>query len=780
MRKDLTKAITKDLGPIVFRNLFSIVTVIIGSLSLILIILGNKRDGLFLGSVITINIIVGIIQEIRAKLSLEKLQLSTKQKYPISRKGKLLNIYAEDILPEDVIDLRLGDQVPVDSTIIEAQGLECNLALLTGESENISKSNGDKLLSGTVVVAGSAKIKASKKERGSYLYRMNSDLKKYQTSYSPIQKAILKFIKIMTMILLILGLIIILRSLLSGESLLSGFVQVAALASTIIAEGLLLASTLLFAYGAIRMARQKVLLQQINAIENLGRMSVVCIDKTGTITENNPVFEKSVSYKDSETKHLDKIMASYVASEKSNTTTFDAIKSKFTMFKAYKISEALSFSSERKYSAIRLEPTGNTIIIGAADKFLSFLSPTEKKWTDQQISNYASESKRIIFVAEGNMKDLKEPSTITRLHVIGLIVLSNQLKPGSVETIKALQKRGVQIVVISGDSPNTVKAIAKQAGVEYGGKIITGDQLQDLKDEDLTRLLEERVLFARTLPEQKQKIVEAIKFGNKNVAMIGDGANDAMAIKSANVGIAMFDGAPATRQIADVVLVNNSFSAIPKGIKLSDTIITTLEMIGCLFFTRVWSGVFLFLITLILKIEYPLYPRNITLLNIFIVTLPILLWLAYPRHRNRSIKDPSYLSRTLPFSIINALIIAVASLSSILVINWLSLNNDQIPMAVFIIFFIMSIYSIGLIPNAIGAEADKIQQRIIYIGYILAALILAVIYMIEPLAKFFSIGRMSFLVLILAVGIGYTGTAIQYGLVKLNFANKLWESIKRD
>jgi cation-transporting ATPase E len=770
--------VSKDIGPIVFRNLFSIVAVIIGGLSIILILLGNKRDGLFLGSVITINIIVGIIQELRAKLALEKLQLSTKQKYEIIRGNKSKSVFAEDIEAGDIINLKLGDQIPVDSKIIEAESFECNFALLTGESENITKIKSDKLISGGIVVAGKATIEATASEVNSYLYKMNMDLKKYETSYSPIQRDILKFIKIMAIVLLILGSIIIARSLIFESSILKGFVQLAALASTIIAEGLLLASTILFAYGAIRMARQKVLLQQINAIENLGRVSVVCIDKTGTITETSPVYESSIIYNSKDKTYLENIISTYLSSETSKTATIAALEDKFKSKNKLNIQEVLAFSSLRKYSALKMN-TNKTIIIGAGDKFVKYLNKTERNWANEKLANYSKLAKRVIFVGEAEMDNIKKPESIKKLRMIGLIIFSNPLKQGSQDTIRALQSRGIQVIVISGDNADTVRAIADQAGIIHGDKIVNGDELIKMHENDLVDVINSRALFARVLPEQKQKIVEAIKSANKSVAMIGDGANDAMAIKSSDLGIAMFDGAAATRQIADAVLTNNSFAAIPKGIKLSDTIITTLEMIGCLFFTRVWSGIFLLLITLILNIEYPLLPRNITLLNIFIITLPILLWLSYPRHRKRSLKDPGYLMRTLPFSISNALIIAIFSLASLVMAIKFGVPAGQLSMMVFIIFFIMSIYSIGLIPRAIGAEEDTNQQRLIYLGYIAAALLLLAIYLIKPLAAFFSLNIINFKILLLAVALGWTGTAVQYVFVRFGLADKFLLLIKR-
>ncbi len=779
MNKTLPKLLSRDIGPIVFRNLFSIVAIIIGSLSIILVLLGNQRDGFFLGSIITINIIIGIIQEVRAKINLEKLQLSTKQKYNITRGDQELIVYAEDIIIDDILSLKLGDQCPVDAILTKNNNLECNLALLTGESENITMSEGDRLLSGSIVVAGSALVRASKIESKSYLFKMNSNLQKYKTSYSPIQKAILKFIKIMAAILLVLGLLLIARSILLGGSALSGFIQVAALASTIIAEGLLLSSTILFAYGAIKLSRQKVLLQQINTIENLGRMSVVCIDKTGTLTESNPTFEELVLFDKSELSFVHKILSTYSAIETSKTALLEVISSEFSKFKPFKTDSLLVFSSVRKYSAFKIHGTNNTIVIGAGDKFYKFLSKPQQEWFDEQSTRLAKSAKRTILIAQGNIDNTISLKSVKSLEILGLVVFANPLKQGVQETVDKLQKRGVQIVVISGDNAQTVAAVADMAGIKYSGRIVTGDELDKIEDSKLSELLMQKVLFARTLPAQKQKIVESIQMSGRSVAMIGDGANDAMAIKSADIGIAMFDGAPATRQIADAVLLNNSFNPIPNSIKLSDTIITTLEMIGCLFFTRVWSGIFILLITLLVQIDYPLSARNITLLNIFIITLPILLWITDPRHRDRNLDDGSFLSRTMPFSIFNAILISLFTLISIGILGLINLSTSQIPMIVFVIFFIMSIYSIGLIPKAIGAKPNTNQQRIIYLGFVLAASILVVIYLVPSLFNFFSLSYISLEGLVLALGLGCLGTALQYIFARIDFANKLWAIIKR-
>ncbi len=779
MKNSITKIVIKESLPILLRNLFSLVVIIIGGLSIILIILGNSRDGVFLIAVLAINIILGIVQELRAKIALEKLQALARVKYQVTSSGQKSVVYSDEIMPGDIVELKLGDQCPVDGQIKYSNGCECNDALLTGESENISKSEGDTLLAGSIIVAGTVSIEAKKIEQQSYLAQMNKDLKKYQLSTSPIQSSILHFIQIMALALAVIAVIIIVETLLSGETILSGFTQIAAIAATIIAEGLLLASTAFFVYGSIRMATKKVLVQQINAIEKLGRMAIVCIDKTGTLTQNSPVFDEFIAYDSDSDKRLRQYTATYLTNESSQTATNNALGGCAGDARALKTSELLAFSSARKYSAFRIFGSSNFVVIGASENFIHKLGAEQQKWLNAKIQELSKSAKRVLFVARADSGKLDDISTIKGLELVGLVVLSNPLKASTASTISVLQNRGVQVVVISGDSQQTVLAIANLAKINHGKDVITGPMLDKINDAELAILLTHKPLFARILPAQKQRIVEAAQASGAIVAMIGDGANDALAIKKADIGIAMFDGAPATRQIADVVLINNSFSAIPKGIELSDSIITTLEMVACLFFTRVWSGILIIFGSLVLASDYPFSPRNITLLNIFIISFPLLLWLLQPRHRDRSVNELSFLQRTLPFSIMNALIIATFSLLSLILLkSLLLLDGTALNMGTLVIFMVMSIYSIAIIPDTIGADKSAAQQRIIYGSFVGIALVVSGLFMFPTLGSIFSIEPISLEVAGLALAISIFGMGAQYLAMRINLGNRLWLRLK--
>ncbi len=777
MHKSLFRSILSDLWPILRRNIFSLVVIIIGGLSLTLIILGDKRDGFFLFIVILINIIIGIIQELRARIALEKLQNKIAQTYSVNRQGKNIKIYAEEIIPNDVIKLSLGDQVPVDGVLQNTNSLECNEALLSGESQNVAKGDTDKILAGSIIVAGSGELIVKKTASQSYLAKMTDQLKLYSNKLSPIQKNILDFIKLMSIVLVVIAIAVMGRSFLVGESLVLAISQIASVAATIIAEGLILTTTIFFVYGAVKLANKNILLQQVNAIENFGRIKTVCVDKTGTLTENEPAFEKIIAYNLKENK-LKNYLSSYLSAESSHTSTSQALLGYAKGSKPSKASEYLAFSSERKYGAIRLRQEKTIVLVGAGENFFKYLNQKEKSWLQNNIREYSEQAMRVIGLFTASSGNLQDPKSLKKLHIGGVVVLKNPLKKGTTEIINFLQKRGINIIVVSGDNEKTVSAIATQAGITFGNKIYKSSQVENKTIAELVNVIDKKPLFARILPHQKKRIIEAAQQRGL-VAMVGDGANDALAIKQADVGVAMFSGSAATRQVADAVLLNNSFGAFPSAIELSDSVITTLEMIACLFFSRVWTGVFLLFSTLLVNINYPFSPRNISLINLFIVGFPVLLWGAWPRSRTRSVTDESFLERTLPFSVFNGLLIAMATFVAFLSAHFIfSANILQQTMIAYVVFMITSIFTITLIPGAMGAKKNTAQTIAIWAGFILFFIIISAVFNVEESANFFGLQLLPFVELCFAAVIAVGTIFLQKISASFHLGNHLWYKLK--
>lgn len=801
------KNVLKTLGPIIIRNSFNLITLIIGVVVALLLWFREYREGFFLATVIFLNIIIGIIQELRAKIALEKLQALIAQKViRINADGKEEIIGIEEIKENDQLKLKLGDQVPADGFVMNTQGFEVNESLLTGESDNISKEKNDKLFAGSIVVAGFAMMKVELTPDKSYVTSMTRKIKHYSLSQSPIQHAVTKFIEYMSYVLLIIVGFVIIRGIFVKENIVEIIKDIAALTGTLVPEGLILATTVLFAYGAIRMFHQKVLLQEINATERLGRIENLCIDKTGTLTENQPTVDEVIIYNNKDHEEIATLTTAYIKGSGDGSETGKAITNflektpgaaspgaagaghaflagtepaslavgKATSLVDFKVLHTLPFSSQRKYGIVTIEYDGSakSIVLGAPDILLeSIENQEEKQWLKKLIDIHAPQAKRLVLVAESDDTSAK-PTLKGNVRILALYILSNPLRPGTADIISFFQERGVNIRVISGDNPKTVQAIAKTAGISKIDKIYTGSDIETWEDEDYKKNIKDCHLFSRIKPEQKEKLVESFKeYGF--TAMVGDGANDALAIKKADLGIAMFDGASATRQIAQVVLVNNSFSALPAGVRLADSIISTIEMVACVFFNKVASGLPFFIIISILGYSYPISPRNMTVINYLTIGLPILFWAIYPANKKRGLHETNLLSKILPLAICNGFLSALAAIV-IFTLSPAELKTASSNVPVVLMLVSLGFWFFINVPMALGITKTAKEKRLIIIFGIVGITALLIIFNIPFLADFFGVYKPSPIDMVKTFTVIIITGGLQYYVMK----NGWWKKLK--
>ncbi len=718
----------KDILVIIRRNFLSPIVIAILILASILLILNEPRDAWFISVVIVINTLLAVVQEIRAQRALKKLELmSAPHARRIKNDGSMEEVMFDALMVGDTIQLQLGDEVPADGEIITSAGLEADESILTGESGPIDKPQKSTVYAASAVIAGSATVRVTAVGPNTKVGTMTATLKRYVPHLTPLQKAISHAITRLTYGALILATLIFVVYFLSGENAVKIFKTITSAAVTVVPEGLLLASSLLLAFGSIRLAQAKVLPQKLAAIEAMALLNVLCVDKTGTLTSDIIAFDKFELFDKSLTNIAE--LAGIAAKETSSgNATGNAIIAGLPVIGQYKILQTLAFSSARKMSGVKVNYKNQdySIILGAPE-FLAKLAPLSSE-QKQQVELLAKQGKRVLLVATFDdtkvaLKDLAAASG----KAVGLIVLSNELREGVEKTVGYLQKNSVSLRVISGDNPDTVQYVAYRAGIVNNHRVLTGAELEKIKDKDWDKTVADTIVFARVLPEQKERLIETFKRLGYFTGMVGDGVNDALALKKADLGVAMYAGAAATRRVADIVLLNNSFNSLPLGMRLGNRIMQAIEIIATLFFHKIIYGVVLLLSTLSLSILYPFEPRHITFMNIFLVTMPTLMWTLFsPRPRHRL--SPRYFWRDTLLAVA-----PIAALSGIVVtISYVFLRATHptdlagVSTTTVLVATFFGIYLVFLVPRMFDVRNNREAQlaRLLYI--------LAVVFVLIP------------------------------------------------
>jgi cation-transporting P-type ATPase E len=737
-----------DLWYIISRNLFLFINGVIFSVVALLFIFGDRRAALFLGIISFINVIAGLFQDINAWLALEKLQLLTAPRVTrINPDGSLGSVLTEEIEKGNRLKLKIGDQVPVDSILIEAHSFEINEGLLTGESDSLPRSTGDHLLAGSVVTSGLGIVKTEAVFHESRIARMTEGIKRYSVNLSPIQCSINTVVKYAGYLLIAVIIFIVARGILAHQSGIQIVNSIGAITIVLVPAGLVFAATLLFAYGAAHLFRRQVLLQEVNATEKLGRIKNLCMDKTGTLTENALAVENMHVPSGIEPDFAKEMAAAYIQGTGDSTQTIEAVK-KFIAGNAYegRIIEALTFSSWRQYGAVRIGGKKNdtSILVGSPDIFLPYiLKNEEKEWLQKILGPQARQGKHVLCVMQAeNGSVLPQDISQVSLSVIAIFVFYNNLREGIRDTVDFFQNRGVRIRIISGDNRETVKAVAASAGVKDTDKIITGKEMEEWGESDFDEKTKQYAIFARIAPEQKEKIISALK-KDGFTAMVGDGANDALAIKKADLGIAMFDGAPATRQLASVVLMNNSFAALPGGVELADSVIRNLEIFSSIFFNISLTGFFFFIAVSLLGYAYPFSPLNTSLINYIAIGIPgtlISYWVILPSGKVRPASAHPFLVRIFPFTISSSIIqafglAAVFALS----LGYSKIYGTNLPVLLSFIAFGFIFFTCA--PQVYVGALKPIQKKQLWLLGIIESLILVVIFKVPILSSFFNITK---------------------------------------
>ena len=589
----------KTTKEIIFSNIFTFFNAMNLVLAAFIATTLRFENMLFLG-VITINTAIGIFQEVRSKNALEKLSLLGRSKYRVNRDNEIKNIDSEEIVLGEYLHLNLGDQVPVDAEIIDGS-IEVDESLLTGESDNIFKTTNDKIMSGSNVVSGSCLVRAVAVGEDSYINKLAKSTKEFKKYPSKLRDYMDKILKVISILLVPVAIMLYMR----GASLGRGYVEIvlrsAGALVGMIPEGLILLVSVSLAVAAMKLAKKKVLVQELYCVETLARVDVLCFDKTGTITTGN----MNVVEIDDEVAEK---LSSYLAYFDDENATSRALKNHLTCKKQWDVEELGAFSSKNKYSFIKLK-NGGTYFFGAYE-FLGFSSEM-----DEYYENIKKEGYRILSLA------YTEDSTNipTNMKLVGHVVLSDEIKENTKETFKYFESQGVEVKIISGDNHIAVYGVAKKAGFKEDAKAI---DMTKVTDEDFEKTVLENDIFGRVTPEQKQKMVAVLQKAGKTVAMSGDGVNDVLALKKADISFAMNGATSAAKSVSNIVFLTDDFGVFYDILMEGRRVINNIQKVASLFLTKTFFSIVFSILSVIFALEFAFIPIQFTIISAITIGIP--------------------------------------------------------------------------------------------------------------------------------------------------------------
>ena len=799
---------SRSVQDIVRANVFTLFNGIIFAAMVLVLITGSWRDAVF-GFVIIINTGIGIVTELRAKRTLDRLSILVASEFLVHRDGRDVEVPHNEIVLDDLLWIRAGEQVPADGQIIQTWGLELDESMLTGESRTVRHKVGEQVYSGATAVSGMALVKVNAVGSHSYAATLTAQAKVYKKTVSDLNKGINTILKFMTFLVVPLCILLILSQIHTvggwGTALSTGEWRqavVSAVAGVVgmIPEGLVLLTSLNFAVAAMRLARHNTLVQELESVETLARVDALNLDKTGTITDGGIAFNRLVMLGSANAAAEQAATQSLYdcCNEEQPNGTGQAVLAglKAQGYGAGAVESRVPFSSARKWSAVR--KSGETWYMGAPEVIISALEGDYSSVL-QQVNEYANDGNRVLLVArstaplsEGScrqkrLRDAVEGANVSdgpqldvQAEPVALVLCSEKIREDAERTLAWFREQGVRCRVISGDNPVTVGAIARRVKLTGDHEPVAMDARELPEDvNELARVLENVDVLGRVLPDQKKAIVQALHTQNHVVAMTGDrendpiaagmvamtddGVNDALAIKEADLGIAMGNAAPATKAVAQVVLVDSKFSHLPDVVARGRQVMANMERVASLFLVKTVYSALISLGVVLTQIPYPYLPRHITYIGALTIGMPAFILALAPNTRRYI---PGFLKRVvtfaLPGGIATALSVLLASWTLPNVMGWDVVNNDADLSALratsAIILFLMGVFVLARVARPLNSWRGALVA-----GFAAAGIIGAFIPFV---ANFFA--------LILPTGTALVATLIALGGAAMIFVICLW------
>ena len=651
---------------IVRANVFTLFNGIVGACFLVLLLLGRWQDALF-GLAAFGNAIIGCWQEFRAKAALDRLALLNAPRARVRRDSQDIEISPADVVQGDILVLRAGDQVTADAVVLEHRALQIDESMLTGESDAVDKNDGDEALSGSIVVAGDGIACAVRVGADSYANKFAEEAKRFSLVSSELRTSIDRVLKWVGWGIGPIGLLVLNAQMMVAGGWVSAWetgtwtqaiVNTISSLTAMIPLGLVLMTSIAFAVGAARLAARQVLVNELPAVEGLARVDIICLDKTGTLTEGELAYRDLLEL-GSATGEWEAALAWFGGAPDANATA-RCLREPFPASAPRDASVYVSFSSARKWSALSFADRGDeTWVLGAPEMVLGDAATDAGTEVGEAVTRLAAEGLRTLvlaFTADPYSSAAQESETLpTGLVPVAVITFSEKVRPDAAQTLSYFRAQGVGVRVISGDNPRTVAAIARQVGLDAG----EGYDARQLPEDDaeLGPVLEAHTVFGRVTPEQKKRMVVALQARGHTVAMTGDGVNDALAIKTADIGIAMNSGSPATKAVARLVLLDGQFSHLPDVVAEGRQVIANIERVSMLFLTKTVYATTLAVLFGVMVLEFPFLPRQLSITDGLTIGIPAFFLALMP---NASRYVPGFLRRSLAFAIPAGLLIAIA------------------------------------------------------------------------------------------------------------------------
>ena len=757
---------SRSVASIVAANVFTLFNAIIGVFFVLILSLGLWADAIF-GLIAAVNSYIGIRQELKAKETLDQLALLVAPRAKAIRDGMVVEVHASEVVPGAVIRVEPGDQLVADGPVIDSRGLTVDESLLTGESDGIRKHTGDRLLSGSFGISGSGHYEVDAVRERSYAEKVAGEAREFRHPPSPLQVEVNTVLKATTIALVPIALITIFGFVARDTEFREAAQEATAGLVTLIPEGLVLLMSVTLAVAAVRLARQNTLVQQMAATEALAAVDTICVDKTGTLTDGTLRLIKVESADPDGHQAVERALGTFAASAGERNRTLETIAESFPS-RPERVSAEVPFSSAWKWSGLTMN--GSSYVIGAPDILTGAGALSLPEGLRRALAEHTSAGRRVIAFGEARAGLPSDPATQPppQLEPRALVVLEETLRPDAAETIAYMRDQQVDLKLISGDARETVTAVANAVGVPEDARVIEGPQLPTDRG-GLGEAAERNTIFCRITPEQKKALVGALGHRGRFTAMIGDGVNDVPALKQARLAVAMGSGSQITKGIADIVLLRDQFSMLPRAVAEGRRIARNIHRLGRLYLTKSVYAAFLILLTAVFDFTFPFLPRHLTIAAFLTIGIPSFVLALAPS------EGPLYRGRLLralaAFAFPAGIAMGIASELSFFFVDGVAGGTlEEGRTAATTTLIVLGLCFIVLLERGPGREHITIQSYMLALVAGLGALF-AGILAVAPVRDFFDLvilsgGQWFLALLCVAIGLGLAGAAWQLRFVQ--------------